>query len=72
MQINFSDPDELKTLRDLCEKERQRLSDWIEEMADDNLVDKSIILRRKHITKMIYAIGALYGEVLFPTEKDEK
>lgn len=69
MQINFSDSDELEALRDLCEKERQRLSDWIEEMVDDNLVDRSIVLRHKHITKMTYAIGALYGEVLFPTEK---
>lgn len=66
MQINFSDSDELKTLRDLCEKERQRLSDWIEELGDST--DHSMILRLKHITKMTYAIGALYGEVLFPTE----
>lgn len=68
MQINFSDSDELATLLALCEKERIRLTDWIEEMADDNLVDRSIVLRHKHITKMTYAIGALYGEVLFPTE----
>lgn len=67
MKINFSNADELETLRDLCEKERQRLSDWIEELGEST--DRSMILRLRHVTKMTYAIGALYGEVLFPTEK---
>ena len=38
MQINFSDSDELATLLALCEKERIRLTDWIEEMADSNRI----------------------------------
>ena len=66
MKINFSNPDELKNLHDLCEKERQRLSDWIETMGEP--ADRSMVLRLKHVTKMTYAIGALYGEVLMPTE----
>lgn len=67
MKIDFSNASELETLRDLCEKERQRLSDWIEVMGEST--DRSMILRLRHVTKMTYAIGALYGEVLFPTEK---
>lgn len=66
MQIDFSNASELETLRNLCEKERQRLSDWIETLGE--ATDRSMILRLRHVTKMTYAIGALYGEVLMPTE----
>ena len=69
MNINFSDEGKLKKLHEACEKERRRLSNWISSLDKKGLeVDSTLILRHEHITKMTYAAGALYGEVLYPTE----
>ncbi len=69
MKIDFSNADELKTFLDLCEKERARLSNWISSLDKRGLtVDRTLVLRLEHATKMTHAVGALYGEVLFPTE----